>query len=161
MTLDVVVQGPPTAPTAPGTAYPIAPVSVALQAGILIGEITDMRVLARVEPRLTGTLRLRNTSETHSVRLVAAKIEYLDDRWQPIRFEGSRTAATFKFTAYGADRLDPGQEARQAVDVPCPSAALTPGTLKGLRLELAQVTSPYREEVVSFAVAIESRPADR
>jgi hypothetical protein len=38
-------------------------------------------------PRLVGTLRLWSTSETHSVRLVVAKIQYLDQR----RPMGSRT----------------------------------------------------------------------
>ncbi|MEK7702015.1 MAG: hypothetical protein AAB418_08425 [candidate division NC10 bacterium] len=158
MTLDVCVQGPP-APAAAmeGKTHTITPVSVKVQAGIVTGEIADLRVADRVEPRLTGTLRLRNTSESRSIRLVAAKIQYLDDQWRPMKLADARTDASFTFTAYGSERLDPGQEAVQSVDVACPAQALEAGGLKGLRLALAYVSSPYREEVISFAVSIGNR----
>jgi hypothetical protein len=154
MTLDVFVQGSP--PAMEGKTYTITPVSVKVQAGIVTGEMADMQVVKRVEPRLRGTLRLRNTSESHSVRLVRAKIQYLDDQWQPMGLGEARTDASFAFDTYGSDRLDPGQETVQSVDVGCPSQALEAGKLKGLRLALAYVSFPYREEIISFAVSIDS-----
>lgn len=157
MTLDVVVQGPPTPSAAmEDRTYTITPVSVTVQAGIVTGEIADIQVAKRIEPRLTGTLRLRNTSESHSVRLVAVKIQYLDDQWQPMKVADARTDASFTFTASGSDRLDPGQETVQSVDVGCPAQALEARKLKGLRLALAYVSFPCREEVISFAVSIDS-----
>lgn len=157
MTLDVFVQGPPACSAAMGDiTYTVTPASVKVQAGIISGEMSDLQVVERVEPRLVGTLRLRNTSENHSVRLVRATIQYLDDRWQPMVFADVRTDASFTFNTYGSDRLDPGQEAVQSVDVACPSQALEAGKLKGLRLALAYVSFPYREEVISFAVSIGS-----
>ncbi|OGK98157.1 MAG: hypothetical protein A3E31_18240 [Candidatus Rokubacteria bacterium RIFCSPHIGHO2_12_FULL_73_22] len=163
MTPDTWVTGP-SAPSAliEDTIYTVTPVSVKVQAGIVTGEITDMQVRARVEtacgrPKLTGTLRLRNTSETHSVRLVAAAMQYLDEQWRPLGLEGSGTAATFTFTAYGSERLDPGQETVQAMDVAFPARALEAGKLRGLRLEIAYVCSPYRTEMVSFAVSLVGR----
>ncbi|PYM29937.1 MAG: hypothetical protein DME15_20030 [Candidatus Rokuibacteriota bacterium] len=157
MTLDAFVQGP-QAPSAAmeDKTYTITPVSVKVQAGIVTGEISDIQVVKRVEPRLRGTLRLRNTSESHSVRLVRVKIQYLDDQWQPMRLADVRTDASFAFNTDGSDRLDPGQETVQSVDVACPPQALEVGKLKGLRLALAYVSFPYREEVISFAVSIGS-----
>jgi hypothetical protein len=42
-------------------------------------------------PRLVGTLRLWSSSETHSVRLVVAKIQYRDDQWRPMKLEDPGT----------------------------------------------------------------------
>jgi len=145
------------------TTYTVAPVSVKVHAGIITGEFTDMQVVERVErragrvtvpTRLLGTLRLRSISATHCVRLVAAKISYLDDQWRPMKLDDSRTAATCAFGTYGSEWLDPGQEAFQAVDVAFPAEALKARKLKGLRLEIGYASSPYREEVVDFAVSV-------
>ena len=73
-----------------------------------------------------------------------------------MRLADVRTDASFAFNTDGSDRLDPGQETVQSVDVACPPQALEVGKLKGLRLALAYVSFPYREEVISFAVSIGS-----
>lgn len=163
-TLDVRVRGRSAPPAViEDKTYVVTPPSVRVQSGILAGEITDMRVTERVEkssrcvaspPRLTAALRLANTSETHSVRLVSGTIQYLDDQWPAIPGGDSRTDTRFTFTACGSERLDPGREAVQSVDVAFPAQALEAGKLKGLRLEIAYVSSPYRVEVISFAVSI-------
>ena len=79
-----------------GTTYAVTPAAVEVHAGIIAGEITGMRVVQRVErssdrlispPRLMGALRLWSSSETHSVRLVVAKIQYLDDQWRPTKLQ--------------------------------------------------------------------------
>jgi hypothetical protein len=147
--------------------YTITPVAVEVHAArIIAGEITDMRVVQRVErisgrvispPRLVGTLRLWSSSKTHSVRLVVAKIQYLDDQWRPMKLEDSRTHGTFKFATDGIEWVDPGQEAIHAIDVAFPVEALEARKLTRLRLEIGYVSSPYREEMFSFAVSIGSQ----
>jgi hypothetical protein len=147
--------------------YTLTPVAVEVHAArIIAGEITDMRVVQRVErisgrvispPRLVGTLRLWSSSTTHSVRLVVAKIQYLDDQWRPMKFEDSRTHGTFKFATDGIEWVDPGQEAIHAIDVAFPAEALKARKLTRLRLEIGYVSSPYREEMLSFAVSIGSQ----
>ncbi len=158
------VQGPALASVVfEDKTYTVSPVVVEVHAGIIAGEITGMHVVQRVErmsgrilspPRLVGTLRLWSSSKTHSVRLVVAKIQYLDDQWRPMKLEDSRTEGTFKLTTHGIEWLDPGQEAIHAVDVAFPAEALKARKLTGLRLEIGYVSSPYREEIFSFTVAI-------
>ena len=167
MTLDVCVlrlSAPPAVTEA--RTYPVAPGSVTVQAGIVVGEITAMQVTERVEQssgrrvspaKLTATLALTNTSASQSVRLVAGKIQYLDDQWRPIELEESRTEATFTFTTYGSERLDPGRHAVQAVDVVFPAEALKAKKLRGLRLKIAYIPFPYREEAITFAASLDGR----
>jgi hypothetical protein len=67
---------------------------------------------------------LKNSSANQTVRLVAGKIQYIDAEPQPIKLEETRTEPTLKFQTYGSDRLDPGQEATQSLDVDFPAEAL-------------------------------------
>jgi hypothetical protein len=143
--------------------YTVTPASVKVKAGIVTGEVTEMKVTERVEKgsgrvvspaKLTGTLKLKNTSVNQSVRLVAGKIQYIDAQGQPIKLEEARTEPTLKFATYGAERLDPGQEATQSMDVDFPAEALKAKKLKEIRLELAYIPSPYTEETVNFTVSI-------
>ena len=71
--------------------YTVTPASVTVKAGIVTGEVTEMRVTERVEKgsdrvvspaKLTGTLKLKNTSTNQTVRLVAGKILYIDAQGQ-------------------------------------------------------------------------------
>jgi len=143
--------------------YTVTPAAVKVKAGIVTGEVTEMKVTERVEKgsdrvvspaKLTGTLKLKNTSANQTVRLVAGKIQYIDAQGQPIKLEGARTEPTLKFATYGSERLDPGQEATQSLDVDFPAAALKAKKLKEIRLELAYIPSPYQEETVNFTVSI-------
>ena len=164
VTLDVCVRDHAAPPVViEDKTYAMTPASVRVRTGIVTGEITDLRITEQVErssgrvvspPKMAGALRLANASETHSVRLVAAKIQYLDDHWRPIPLGDARIDTSFVFTACGSERLDPGQEAVQPVDVAFPAAALEAGTVRGLRVEIAYVPSPYRVERISFAVSI-------
>ena len=97
---------------------------------------------------------LKNSSTNQTVRLVAGKIRYIDADGQPIKLEDSRTAPTIKFASYGTDRLDPGQEATESLDVDFPAEALKAKRLKEIHLDLAYIPSPYREETVNFIVSI-------
>src|SRR5712692_286099 len=134
-----------------------------VKAGIVTGEVTEMKVTERVEKgsdrvvspaKLTGTLKLKNTSANQTVRLVAGKILYIDAQGQPIKLEESRTEPVVKFATYGSERLDPGQDGTQSLDVEFPAEALKAKKLKEIRLELAYIPSPYREESINFTVSI-------
>jgi len=69
--------------------YPLTPATVTVKAGVVTGAMTEMKVTERIETgsgrivtpaKLTGSLKLKNTSATESVRLIGAKIFYLDGR---------------------------------------------------------------------------------
>ena len=157
-------QGPSgTAAVIEDKIYTVTPASVNVKAGIVTGEVTEMKVTERVEKgsgrvvspaKLTGTLKLKNTSANQTVRLIAGKIQYIDAQGQPIKIEGTRTEPTLKFATYGSERLDPGQDATQSLDVEFPAEALKAKKLKEIRLELAYIPSPYREETVNSTVSI-------
>jgi uncharacterized membrane protein YeaQ/YmgE (transglycosylase-associated protein family) len=144
--------------------YAVTPAAVTVKAGIVTGEVTDMKVAERVEKgsdrivtaaKLTGMLKLKNTSANQTVRLLEGRLRYIDAKGQSIKLEDARTEPTFKFTTYGgSERLDPGQEAIQALDLEFPAEALKPNSLKEIRLEFAYIPSPYREEMVHFPVSI-------
>src|SRR6266545_4413856 len=104
--------------------------------------------------KLTGTLRLKNTSANQTVRLLEGKLSYIDAQGQPIKLEDARSEPTLKFATYGSERLDPGQEAIQSLDVEFPAEALKVKRLKEIRLEFAYIPSSYREETVNFAVSV-------
>jgi hypothetical protein len=122
--------------------YTVTPASVQVKAGIVTGEVTEMKVTkapaaSSPQTKLTGTLKLKNTSPNQTVRLIAGKIQYLDAQGQPIKLEESRTEPTLKFATYGSERLDPEQDATQSMDVEFPAEALKAKKLKEIRLELA------------------------
>jgi hypothetical protein len=143
--------------------YTVTPASMTVKAGILTGEVKEMKVTERVEKasgrlvspaKLTGTLKLTNSSKNQAVRLITGKILYIDVQGQPIKLEEARTEPTIKFATYGAETLDPGKDATQSLDVDFPAEALKAKKLKEIRLELAYIPSPYKEESVNFTVAI-------
>jgi hypothetical protein len=71
-----------------------------------------------------------------------------------IKLEGDRAEPIVRFTPYGDERLDPGQDTTRILDVEFPVEALKAERLKEIRLELAYIPSPFREEVVNFVVSI-------
>jgi uncharacterized membrane protein YeaQ/YmgE (transglycosylase-associated protein family) len=160
--------GPAQQPTAAAAviedkSYPVTPATLQVKAGIVSGEVVGMKVTERVEKgsdrvvslaKLSGILRLKNTSPNQTVRLVAGKISYVDAQGQPIKVGDTRTEPTIKFMSSSTDRLDPGQETTEAMDVDFPAEALQAARLKEIRLELAYITSPYREQTVRLPVSI-------
>ena len=145
--------------------YTVTPASVKVQAGIVTGEVTEMKVTERIEEgtdrvaspaKLTGKLVLKNTSADQTIRLIDAKILYIDAQGRPIKLEKDRTEPSIKVaSSYGsADRLDPGQDTTQAVDVDFPVAALKAKKLKDIRLDLSYIPAQFKEEKLSFAVSI-------
>ena len=154
-----------TAAVAEDKAYAVTPSSLKVKAGIVAGEFVDMKVTERVEKgsdrvvaqaKLTGILRLKNTSTNQTVRLVAGKILYVDAQGQPIKLEDARSEPTVKFSS--SSNLDPGQETTESMDVEFPAEALKAARLKEIRVDLAYITSPYREETLRIPVSIGGRP---
>jgi uncharacterized membrane protein YeaQ/YmgE (transglycosylase-associated protein family) len=154
-----------TAAVVEDKAYAVTPASVKVKAGIVAGEVVDMKVMERVEKgsdrvvaqaKLTGILRLKNTSTNQTVRLVAGKILYVDAQGQPIKLEDARSEPTVKFSS--SSNLDPGQETTESMDVEFPAEALKTARLKEIRVDLAYITSPYREETLRIPVSIGGRP---
>ena len=141
--------------------YPVTPASVTVKSGIITGEVIGLKVTERVEKesdrvvlpaRLTGTLRLENTSANRTVQLVQGKFLFIDAQGQPIKLEAARTEPIVKFAT--DERLDPGQDITQTLDVEFPVEALKAQKLKEIRLELAFIPSPFRGETVNFVVSI-------
>src|SRR5438093_755156 len=159
-------QGPSaTAAVVEDKTYAVTPASVTVKAGIITGAVavTELKVMERVEQgsnrvvspaKLSGTLRLKNTSANQTVRLVAGKILYIDAQGQPIKLEESRTEPVVKFATYGNERLDPGQDGTQSLDVEFPAEALKAKKLKEIRLELAYIPSPNGGGIFNFTVSM-------
>src|SRR3989442_1652652 len=122
-----MVLGPTPQPAATAAViedrmYTVTPAAMKVKAGIVTGEVTEMKVTERVEQgsgrvvsaaKLTAKVVLKNSSANQTVRLVAGTIKYIDVQGQPIKLEETRTEPTLRFATYGSDRLDPGQEARR------------------------------------------------
>jgi uncharacterized membrane protein YeaQ/YmgE (transglycosylase-associated protein family) len=152
-----------TAATVEDKAYTVTSSTMKVKAGIVTGEMTDMKVMERIEQgsgrivapaKFSARVTLKNASTSQSVRLVGGKIHYIDAQGKRMELEGNRSEPAFKFAATGSDRLDPGQEITESLDVEFPADALAATTLKEIRLELAYVPSPYREETSRFPVSI-------
>lgn len=145
--------------------YAVKPGSVKVKAGILSGQMSELKITERVEEgsgridspaRLTGKLVLTNVSTDQSVRLLGGKVLYIDQQGKPIALEEKRSEPTLKAaSSYGTDeRLDPGQEATQAVEAEFPVGALKAKRLKEIRLEVLYIPSAYRQETMNFGVSV-------
>jgi len=152
--------------------YTVTPDQVTVKAGIVNGEVTEMKVTERVEKgsgrvespaKLTGKLKLTNGSTDQTVRLIGGKILYIDDQGQLIKLEEARTEPALKFSSsYNAtERLDPGQDATQSVEVDFPAAALAAKKLKEIRIELVYIPSPYKLQTANFGVSIGGQSASQ
>lgn len=150
--------------------YSVSPNQVQVKAGIVTGDVTDMKVTERVEQgsgrvdspaKLSGKLKVTNNSSDQSVRMLGGKIIYIDDQGQVIKLEEARTEPVIKFAnmSNSVDRLDPGQDSTQAVDVDFPAAALKAKKLKEIRVELAYIPSSYKLQTANFSVSISEPPA--
>ena len=162
MTFGPAQQPAATAATIDDKTYAVTPATMKLTAGIVTGEVTDMKVTERIEQgsgrvvspaKLTARIVLKNSSASQTVRLVTGKIQYIDAQGRPITFEDNRADLIVKFSTTN-ERLDPGQETTESLDVDFPVAALKANTLKAIRLNLAYVPSPFREDTVNLAVSI-------
>src|SRR5438309_2473963 len=73
--------------------YVVTPNALTAKGGLLSGQLTEMRVVERVEEgsgrvdqpaRLTGKLVLKNVSHDQSLRLLGGKLLYIDMQGKPI-----------------------------------------------------------------------------
>jgi hypothetical protein len=161
---------PPAMAVIEDKVYTVTPDQVKVTAGIVNGEVTEMKITERVEQgsgrvdspaKLTGKLKLTNNSKDQTVRLIGARILYIDDKGQPIKIEEARTEPTLKFPAQHntPDRLDPGQDATQSVEVDFPAEALKTRKLREIRIELAYIPSSYKLQTANFSVSIGGQSA--
>jgi hypothetical protein len=145
--------------------YSVTPDVVKVKAGFVVGEMTELKVMERVEEgsgrvetpaRLTGKLALKNVSADQTVRLLDGRITYIDAQGKPIVLEDNRTAPLVKFAGgYGSpERLDPGQTATLPIEAEFPVEALKAKRLKDIRLWLSYIPSAYREDNLNFTVSI-------
>jgi len=143
--------------------FPLAPATARLNGSFLTGELKDLKVVERVEegtgkvvdaPKLRATLKLKNSSRDQTARLLGGRIEYADGVGTPIALVEGRGDTSFKFYAYTTERLDPGMEISQDIDVPFPAAALENRKLRELRVKLSYIPTPYREETLAVPVSL-------
>src|SRR4030095_2861284 len=106
LTLGPVQQPAATAMPIEEKTYSVTPASLQVKAGMVTGEVSEMKVAERVEKgsdrvvtaaKLTGMLRLKNTSANQTVRLLDGKLLYIDAQGQPIKLEDGRPEPPFKF----------------------------------------------------------------
>src|SRR3990172_3667496 len=123
----------------------LTPRAVSVKVSFLSGELKDLTIVERVRPEtnvvvtppeLRAVLKLTNTSNDRTVRLVAGRIEYVDAQGKPIPLAEGRQNTSFAFYGY-QERLDPGGRLSRAITLPFPVSALRGKTLRGVRLELS------------------------
>ena len=146
--------------------FTLKPALVTVRVGVLDGQLSGLSVVQRVStetgeviyaPQMRGTLKLKNSSPDESVRLLEGEIEYLDAAGSRIALADTRSDTSFQFYSYSSERLDPGAEVSQSVDVPFPPAALKNKALKEIRLSVTYLPAPYREESVKVPVTVAVR----
>lgn len=143
--------------------FSLTPDASAVTIAFLAGQLRDLRVTERVErasgkvvdpPWLHATLKLKNVSTDQAARLISGKLLYLDAGGKPIALAKDRRDTNFTFSTYQTDRLDPGMETSQAIEVPFPAAALEAKKLQSIRLDLSYIPSPYKDEMVNIPVSL-------
>jgi hypothetical protein len=93
--------------------------------------------------------------------MIGGRIIYIDDQGQVMKMEEARTEPAIKFAnmSNSVERLDPGQDMTQAIDVDFPAGALKASKLKEIRIELAYIPSAYKLQSANFSVSIGAAPA--
>ena len=143
--------------------FTVKPATAALRVGFLTGQLTNVKVVQRVNqssgevvqaPRLRGTLKLKNATTDQTARLISGSVEFLDAGGKPLALAAGREAPRFRFYAYGGDRLDPGMETAQDLDVSFPAAALDGQRLAEMRVQVIYIPDPYRAESITVPVSL-------
>ena len=86
------------------------PASVPLKAGIVTGEVADIKVTEPIEKggsvvspaKPAGELKLRNSSTDQPVRFFEGKIQFIDTQGKPIRNDEKQIKPTNKLQTYAA-----------------------------------------------------------
>lgn len=133
------------------------------QVSVLTGELQNLRIAERVDhgtgkiiepPMLRATVMVKNTSADQTIRLIAARVEYLGPDGKPIPLSKSRQNTSFVFNAYQPESLDPGKEVSTQIEVPFPTAALTSRSLQDIRVELRFTPLPYKDKSVNVPESV-------
>ena len=143
--------------------YSVMPADITVRTGIISGEVTEMKVVERVEKvsgkidtpaRLTAKIKLKNISADQTVRLIGGKLVYIDAQGKQIKIEEARTEPVIRFTSSSAVQLDPGQDTTQSIEVDFPAAALEAKKLRDIRLDLSYVPTAFKQETANLSVVI-------
>jgi len=143
--------------------YSVTPADITVRAGIVSGEITEMKVVERIEKvsgkietpaRLSAKIKLKNISADQTVRLIGGKLIYIDAQGKTIKVEEARTEPVIRFTSSSAVQLDPGQDTTQSIEVDFPAIALEAKKLKDIRFELSYVPTAFKQESANLSVVI-------
>jgi len=143
--------------------FKLMPAEATMTMDFLAGELQDLTVTERVDPKtgalvdrpeLRGTLKLKNVSKDQSAQLVAAKLTFLDAKGQVIPLGKDRGDDSISFESFGTQRLNPGQDTSQTIDLPFPSAGLKPDDLHTVHLGLTYLPSQYREQSANYTVSL-------
>jgi hypothetical protein len=95
----------------PATMVPTAtPASGPVKAGIVTGEVADMKVTEPIEnggsvvsqAKPAGELKLRNSSTDQPVRFFEGKIQFIDTQGKPIRSDEKQIKPTNKLQTHAA-----------------------------------------------------------
>jgi hypothetical protein len=160
-----------TSPTIVDKVFSVTPDSVKVNAGIVGGELSALKVIERLEegtgrvdtlPRLSGKLVLRNLSQDKTVLLGGGKIVYVDSHGQPITLGPDRTPPQIGLSeSYGSSssRLEPGETLNRDVDVDFPAKGLREAVLKDIRVEVKYTATPFKREALDFPVALSVKQA--
>jgi hypothetical protein len=140
--------------------------STPLRLDFLTAELTELSVVERVRkgsrevvaaPTLRGMLKVKNTSSDRTARLVGGAVEYLDADGDPIALAPGRGDAAFTFYSYSGERVDPGKDTTQTIDVPFPVAALNGDEFAEMRLRLTYIPTPYRTDAATVTATLVAR----
>ena len=137
--------------------------SAPLKVDFLTGQFEGLTITERIDPQtknvvdrpeLRGTLTLKNESKDQAARLLGGSLVFLDAKGQVIAVGKDRGDTSFTFSAYETQRLDPGKETSQMIDVPFPVAGLQASEIHSIRLELNYLPSAYRAQSVDSPVSL-------
>lgn len=143
--------------------FALKPSSADIRVAFLTGQLQDLRVTERVEaatgkvvdpPQIYATLTLKNVSTDQAARLISGKLLFLGPDGKPIPMAEARKDTSFTFNTYGTDRLDPGMQTSQEIEVPFPAAGLEKDTLRDIRVQLTYAPIPYKEDSVTIPVTV-------
>jgi hypothetical protein len=143
--------------------FALTPATAEMKVDFLVGRLQQLTITERLDsktgsvvdpPELRGTLKIKNTSHDQAARLIAGKLIFLDAKGQVIPIAKERGEATLTFNSYESQRLDPGQETSQSIDVPFPRAGLQADMVQTVRLDLTYLPAPVREQAVDTRVSL-------
>ncbi|MBI3031532.1 MAG: hypothetical protein HYY64_18685 [Candidatus Rokubacteria bacterium] len=149
-------------PTIEDKSFTLTPAVTPVKISFLTAELKDVQVVERVDretgkvtdpPKLRAKLTVKNTSSDQAALVVSGRIDYLDVEGRPIPLAEDRQDPSFTFYGY-QERLDPGEDTSQSIEVPFPVAGLKDRKLRDIGLELSYIPIPYREESARISVSL-------